>query len=70
MDTIKGLALVANLHWLSHHLRHVGLAMGQGVARVGRARSWRNIRHSTQSPWPFAMPSLILDVVRGRQGVG
>jgi hypothetical protein len=33
------------------------------VERVGRACSWCNIRHSTQSPWAFAMPSLIVDVV-------
>jgi hypothetical protein len=33
------------------------------VASVGGACSWRNLRRSTQSPWPLALPSLILDVV-------
>jgi hypothetical protein len=37
--------------------------MGQCVARVGGAGPWRNLRHSTQSPWPFALPSLIILVV-------
>jgi hypothetical protein len=37
--------------------------MGERVARVGRACSRCNLRHPTQSPWPFALPSLIVDVV-------
>ena len=37
--------------------------MGECVAGLGRACSWCNLRCSTQSPWAFALPSLILDVV-------
>jgi hypothetical protein len=38
------------------------------VARVGGACSWRNLRHPSQSPWPFALPSLI-GVVVARDGL-
>ena len=33
------------------------------MASLSRAYPWRNLRHSTQSPWAFALPSLIMDVV-------
>ena len=38
---------------------HLGLYVAVG----GRACSWCNLRHSTQSPWAFALPSFIMDVV-------
>jgi hypothetical protein len=62
MDTIKGLALIG-LHWRSRHLRHVGVAMGECVASLSRTHPWRDLLYSTQSPWPFALPPLIMDVV-------
>ena len=37
--------------------------MGECVASLSRAYPWCNIRHATQSPWRFALPSLIVDVV-------
>ena len=37
MDTIKGLALIATFIGVPHHLRHVGVAMGERVASLSRA---------------------------------
>jgi hypothetical protein len=37
--------------------------MGECVASLSRAHPWRNLLYSTQSPWLFALPSLIMDVL-------
>jgi hypothetical protein len=48
---------------LHRHLRRMDSHLGLHVAVGSRACSWCNLRHSTQSPWPFALPSLIVAVV-------
>ena len=62
MDTLKGAALIATFIGVLV-VFDLGIAMGECVARVGGACSRCNLRCSTQSPWPFPMPSLIMDVV-------
>ena len=64
MDTIKGLAIIVTFIGV-FTLRHLGVAVEECVARVGRACSWCNLRHPTQSPWLFALPPLVLDAVAG-----
>ena len=63
MDTLKGAALIATFIGFLTIFATVGIAMGECVASLSRAHPWCNLRYSTQSPWAFAMPSLIMDVV-------
>ena len=40
-DRLKGAALIATFIGFLIHLRHVGVAMGECVASLGRAYPWR-----------------------------
>jgi hypothetical protein len=69
IDTLKGAALIATFigvlvvfaMWvpLWENVWRVSVEPVRGAIYDTRL----NIRHSSQSPWPFALPSLILDVV-------
>ena len=60
VDTLKGAGALWHLHWRSHHLRHVGVTMGQCVASLSRAHPQSDYAAAKQVT---RLASLVLDVV-------
>ena len=66
IDTLKGAGADCHLHWRTHHLRHVGIAMGERVASLSRANP-RQIYKARIGPSDCLAP---LSVAKPAGGVG